>query len=70
MIDKGQIAEQGTHEELLAKNGVYKKLVLRQLMAGSDNGDLLQPQEGLLVNIGTELGSGRHSPAGTSIGGE
>ena len=31
MINKGVIAEQGTHEELLKVNGVYKKLVLRQL---------------------------------------
>ncbi|BFZ05409.1 hypothetical protein BsWGS_08448 [Bradybaena similaris] len=33
VIDKGHIAEMGTHEELLAKQGVYKKLVLRQLTA-------------------------------------
>ena len=37
MIDKGEIAEMGTHEELLQKNGVYKRLVLRQLTAGSIN---------------------------------
>jgi len=35
VIDKGQIVEAGTHDELLSKDGVYKKLVLRQLMAGS-----------------------------------
>ena len=35
MIDKGVIAEQGTHDQLLLKNGVYKRLVLRQLTAGS-----------------------------------
>lgn len=27
VMQKGQIAEQGTHDELIAKNGVYKKLV-------------------------------------------
>nr|CAI99870.2 putative ATP-binding cassette, sub-family B, member 10 [Brachidontes pharaonis] len=34
VIDKGTIAESGTHDELIAKDGVYKKLVLRQLTAG------------------------------------
>lgn len=35
VIDKGEIAEMGTHDELIVKNGVYKRLVLRQLTAGS-----------------------------------
>ena len=35
MIDGGNLVEAGTHEELLDKNGVYKRLVLRQLMAGN-----------------------------------
>ena len=30
VFSKGEIAEQGTHSELLAKNGVYKKLVEMQ----------------------------------------
>ncbi len=30
VMNKGKIAEQGTHQELLAKNGVYKKLVEMQ----------------------------------------
>jgi subfamily B ATP-binding cassette protein MsbA len=30
VLDKGKIAEQGTHAELLAKNGLYKKLVEMQ----------------------------------------
>lgn len=33
VIKKGEIAERGNHEELLRKNGVYKQLVERQLMA-------------------------------------
>ena len=27
VLDKGEIAEQGTHAELIAKGGIYKKLV-------------------------------------------
>lgn len=47
VIDKGEIVEQGRHEELLRHNGVYKKLVLRQLTAGAVtetlvNGDVEQ----------------------------
>lgn len=34
VLQHGQIAERGTHQELLEKNGVYKKLVDRQLMSG------------------------------------
>ncbi|XP_065663835.1 uncharacterized protein LOC101241118 isoform X2 [Hydra vulgaris] len=34
VINKGAIAEVGTHDELIQANGVYKKLVLRQLEKG------------------------------------
>lgn len=44
VIDKGQIAEMGTHSELLARHGVYKRLVLRQLTAGSPSSP--QPRSG------------------------
>ena len=33
VINKGKIAEKGTHDELLQKGGAYKRLVLRQLSA-------------------------------------
>ena len=30
VIDKGELAEMGTHEELMAKNGIYRDLYLLQ----------------------------------------
>lgn len=33
VIEKGEIAEQGTHDELLANDGVYKRLINRQLQS-------------------------------------
>jgi len=45
VIAKGTIAEQGTHEELLDYNGVYKRLVLRQLDKGATMDDEHTPDE-------------------------
>ena len=63
VIDKGEIAEMGTHEELLQKNGVYKRLVLRQLTAGSINsapstsegssGDMATQQANAHLHVGS-----------------
>ena len=38
VVNDGQIAEQGTHQELLAKNGIYAKLV--EIQQGKDNDDI------------------------------
>lgn len=32
VLRKGEVIEEGSHDELIAKNGAYKKLVERQLM--------------------------------------
>lgn len=46
VIDNGKIVEQGTHESLLAENGVYRALVLRQLTSANSSGEFeLQSDE-------------------------
>ena len=39
VIDKGEVVEEGSHHELLAKDGIYKRLVLRQLMTNNEGID-------------------------------
>ena len=41
VIDKGQVIEQGKHSQLLAQNGLYAKLVQRQLL-GFDEASVMQ----------------------------
>ena len=44
VMQKGEIKERGKHSELIAMNGVYKKLVSRQLVEGADK-EGLEPTE-------------------------
>jgi len=37
VLDHGQIAEQGTHKELLRKNGLYARMVEKQMHGENDN---------------------------------
>lgn len=39
MIENGTVAERGTHDELIAKNGIYMQLVVRQLTAGDKDSE-------------------------------
>ena len=39
MIENGCLVEQGTHDDLIVANGIYKQLVIRQLTAGELQGD-------------------------------
>ena len=41
VIDKGQVIEQGKHSQLLAQNGLYAKLVQRQLL-GFDEASMMR----------------------------
>ena len=45
VLDKGKIVEQGTHQELMANNGLYCELFTLQAKAYSD----LDPEDGLLA---------------------
>lgn len=38
VIDRGSVVEQGSHSELMARGGLYSKLVQRQLL-GIETGD-------------------------------
>jgi len=46
VIDNGSIVESGTHDQLIASDGVYKKLVARQLLGGPEAAGLTAPQRG------------------------
>jgi ATP-binding cassette subfamily B protein len=35
VIDKGRIAEKGTHEELLSREGIYKSFITERSMAAT-----------------------------------
>ena len=43
VMQKGQIVERGTHHQLVAKDGAYKKLVNRQLFGEVGENDDVSP---------------------------
>lgn len=53
MLTKGKIVEQGTHSELLAKEGAYKKLVQHQLtsQAAEDETQLDPEMAAMLAEV-------------------
>ncbi|XP_041955795.1 ATP-binding cassette sub-family B member 9 [Alosa sapidissima] len=48
VIDNGRIVDQGTHAELMARKGLYFKLVQRQVLGIETGADLLNPPKDLL----------------------
>jgi len=60
VIDGGKVAEEGTHEDLLARHGVYHTLVTRQLQKGKDT---VSDNDGMSAAFDTLLGGhGNGSP--------
>ena len=45
VISKGQVAESGTHLELLARQGIYAKLVARQLAGAADESEEVEEEK-------------------------
>lgn len=47
VIDKGLVAEQGPHSQLMASGGLYSKLVQRQVLGIETGAEVLNPSENL-----------------------
>ncbi|XP_049906502.1 ATP-binding cassette sub-family B member 9 [Epinephelus moara] len=47
VIDKGHVAEQGSHSQLMASGGLYHKLVQRQVLGIETGAEVLNPSEKL-----------------------
>ncbi|KAM9857739.1 ABC-type oligopeptide transporter ABCB9 [Aulostomus maculatus] len=45
VIDRGLVAEQGSHSQLIASGGLYSKLVQRQVLGIETGADILNPSE-------------------------
>ncbi|XP_054457027.1 ATP-binding cassette sub-family B member 9 [Anoplopoma fimbria] len=46
VIDRGRVAEQGSHAQLMASGGLYYKLVQRQVLGIETGAEVLNPAEG------------------------
>lgn len=47
VIDRGRVAEQGSHSQLMASGGLYYKLVQRQVLGIETGAEVLNPPEKL-----------------------
>uniref|UniRef100_A0AAQ4RYZ0 ABC-type oligopeptide transporter ABCB9 n=1 Tax=Gasterosteus aculeatus aculeatus TaxID=481459 RepID=A0AAQ4RYZ0_GASAC len=65
VIDKGRVAEQGSHAQLMAGGGLYCKLVQRQVLGIETGAEVLNPVEGGSPKPGGGRQRGRQSSSGS-----
>lgn len=65
VIDKGRVAEQGSHAQLMAGGGLYCKLVQRQVLGIETGAEVLNPVEGGSPKPGGGRQRGRRSSSGS-----
>lgn len=68
VMDKGRVAEVGTHSQLMRRGGIYAALVRRQSGAVLDQERDLAPHEAQ-VKSSSAAGSGEHAPQADGEGG-
>ena len=54
VLDNGRIIEQGTHEELIAQEGIYRSIY--EIQMNSDDRELLEQAESFPLKGGVENG--------------
>ncbi|KAF3696191.1 ATP-binding cassette sub-family B member 9 ATP-binding cassette transporter 9 [Channa argus] len=54
VMDRGRVAEQGSHSQLMASGGLYCKLVQRQVLAIETDADVLNPSKNLRSDGGCQ----------------
>ncbi|XP_035514376.1 ATP-binding cassette sub-family B member 9 [Morone saxatilis] len=66
VIDRGHLAEQGSHSQLMASGGIYSKLVQRQVLGIETRAEVLNPSEKLSWK--SDSGRQRRRPSSSSGG--
>ena len=71
VIDRGAVAEQGTHDQLMASRGLYYKLVQRQILGIETGAEILNvPKDEEMMRAGRTGGAGGPRQRNGSSGSE
>jgi ABC-type multidrug transport system fused ATPase/permease subunit len=60
VLDDGCVAEQGTHAELLARNGIYTQLVVAQVVNQGREESVAEPEPSPVQHAAAHEGGGAH----------